>query len=151
MSVIVGIKFDKGVLIGADTEVTRDNLKGDNITKIKASSYSNSAFGVAGRLRDNQIILNEFDDLMNYKDILDNKTIDEAYTINIIVPKLFKCLEKYQRLDYEDKIPYCSSNCLIATPYNFFTIDNDGAVRTFDNYAVIGCGDQLVKRLFRWN
>ena len=56
MSLIVGIKTEKGVVIGADKQATSGRLKVEGVQKIWKSKYSNTAMGVVGYLRDADII-----------------------------------------------------------------------------------------------
>ena len=51
MSVIIALKYNKGIILGADSQITNNHIKINNVTKIHESKYSNTAIGTAGSLR----------------------------------------------------------------------------------------------------
>lgn len=145
MSVVVAVKYNNGVILGADRQVTAGHIKDNKVDKIYKSTYSNTAFGIVGKLRDLDIISCNVDDLMNYKDILDNVKLNKKYVVNVIVVQIFDLLMKYNRAYKIDNIIDIDSSVLVADDYSIFTISPDGSVAEYDTFAAIGCGDELVK------
>ena len=146
MSVVIAIKYKDGIIIGADKQVSYNyHLKCDNLLKIKKSKYSNTAIGFSGAVRIANIIFNEVDDLLDYKDILDNVNLDSNY--------VYQISEKFIHILYNHKAIPAINNCiddmfadfLIVSNKNIYKICPDGSVIEFDNYGVIGCGSELVK------
>ena len=89
MSIVIGIKYNNGVIVAGDKQSTKgNNARGETI-KIKKQKYSNSCFGCVGYSRDTNIIVSH-DEIVNYKDILDNVEIDKNYVVNNIIPNYLK-------------------------------------------------------------
>lgn len=145
MSVVIGLKYNNGVVLGADRQGTSGNIKTHTTKKIYKSIYSNTAWGGVGTLRDIDIISCNIEELMNYKDILDNAELDKRYVVNVIVVRFFNELMKYNRAYKVDNVVDIDSSFLVADSSSIFRIGNDGSVIEYDDYCAIGCGDQLVK------
>lgn len=145
MSVVIGLRYNNGVIIGADRQATSGNLKTHSTQKIYKSAYSNTAWGCVGTLRDLDIVSCNVDELMNYKDVLDKVEIDKKYVVNVIVVRIFNELMKFNRAYKVDNVVDIDSSFLIADDSKMFTIGHDGSVIQYDDYCAIGCGDQLVK------
>lgn len=145
MSVVVAIKYKDGVVLAADRQATSGNIKIDNASKLYKSTYSMTAIGMVGRSRDADLISCQIDDLMEYKDILDKVKIDKKYVVNIIVPKIFNILMKYNRAHKESEIVELDSSFIVVSNERLFKIFFDGAVIEYDNFATVGCGNQLAQ------
>lgn len=143
MSVVIGIKYDKGVVIGADKITVAGCTKNDTATKIVRTKYSNHCIGSCGELRDGNVIL-VTDELMNYKDILDGINVDFNYVVNTIVPNLFNNLRSRNRMKINDNIEYSNSEYIYCTSEKIFQIDYDGAVLEHKKYCVRGVGEENV-------
>lgn len=144
MSVIVGVKYNSGVLLGADSQSTAGNIKMDNEIKIKKTKYSNCCIGTCGYGRDGNIMLAK-DELMEYKDILEKQEIDFNYIVNTIVPNIFKILRDNHRVVLTDGIESSKSRFVYCTSKKMFKIWNDGAVSVHDDFIALGCGEDLVE------
>lgn len=145
MSIVIAIKYNNGVVLAADKQVTNNgHLKNTQTDKIYKSMYSNTAYGVVGRLRDLDILSCNIDDLLDYRDILDKVKLDKKYVVNKIVVQIFDLLLKYNRAYRIDNIVDIDSEILVADAYNIFSIVKDGSVLEHDKYCAIGCGEELV-------
>lgn len=144
MSVIVGIKYNKGIVIGADSQSTAGGKKLENATKIKKTKYSNCCVGTCGCTRDGNILVTK-DELMEYKDILERKEIDFNYIVNIIVPNIFKTLRDNHRIALIDNIENSKSKFIYCTSKKMFKIWCDGAVTEHNDFITLGCGEDLVE------
>lgn len=155
MSVIVGIKYKNGVLLGGDTQATEYGHLAENVnSKIFKSKYSNTAIGGVGYLRDLNLIEIQ-EEWIEYKDILDKTNINKKYIITNIIPKIFNLFRDNHRLYNKDNIEYIESDFLFVTSKGIFCISEDGSVIEKNNYATIGCGSELVKGFLennsKWN
>lgn len=145
MSIIIGLKYNNGVVLAADKQVTYGNIKNDNATKIFKSKYSNTAMGIAGCCRTLDLIFANTEELMDYKDILNNVEMDLKYVINVVITDMFKLLDKYGCLYRENNIVNTYGEYIVASDDKIFNIFSNGAVIENDTFSVIGCGFQLVK------
>lgn len=144
MSIIVGLKYNNGVVIASDKQATSYDIKYDNVTKIKKTKYSKHCIGSTGYLRDGNILLS-IDELMNYKDILDKIEVDSNYMINTIIVNLFNVLRKYNRLIQSDGIEMSKSEFIYCTSKNLYLITCDGGLIENDKYILSGCGSDSVR------
>ena len=144
MSVVMALKYNGGVLLAADTQSTGGNIKNNNAVKIKKMKYSNVAIGTVGYLRDANIF-EVTDEIVDFKDILDKIKIDKRYIINTIVPNIFKKMKEYNRLEIKNEVENLLSCFILVTPTGIFTIGTDGSVVESENFATVGCGDELVR------
>lgn len=145
MSIVVAIKYNNGVVIGADTQVTFSNTKHNSFKKIYKSKYSNTAWGGVGKARDIDLISCNVDDLLDYPDILEKVKLDKKYVVNQIVIKIFDILMKYNRAYRIDNIVDIDSRFIITDSDKIFEICTDGAVVEYDKFCAIGCGSQLAQ------
>ena len=143
MSVIIALKYDKGVLLGSDNQCTYNgHLKADNIQKIHLSKYSKSAIGSVGDLRISNLICN-IDDLMDYKDILDKTELNQRYVVNNIINKLINLFDRSGCLYRENNRIRVDNEFLITSDSKIFMVAFDFSVIEFENYACIGSGNEL--------
>lgn len=144
MSVVVAIKYDKGMLLGADRQISSDHLASGEAQKVYKSQYSNTAWGSVGCLRILDLISCNVDDLMSYKDILDKVELDKQYVVNVVVPKIFIKLKEYNQAYLENNLLSIDNQFLICDYDSIFKIDTDGSVIEFGKYYAIGSGYELV-------
>lgn len=144
MSVVVAIKYDKGMLLGADRQISSGHLASGEAQKVYKSQYSNTAWGSVGCLRILDLISCNVDDLMSYKDILDKVELDKPYVINVVVPKIFIKLKEYNQAYLENNLLSIDNQFLICDYDSIFKIDTDGSVIEFGKYYAIGSGYELV-------
>ena len=128
MSVVVAIKYDKGMLLGADRQISSGHLASGETQKVYKSQYSNTAWGSVGCLRILDLISCNVDDLMSYKDILDKVELDKPYVVNVIVPKIFIKLKEYNQAYLENNLLSIDNQFLICDYDSIFKIDTDGSV-----------------------
>lgn len=144
MSVIVALKYNNGVLIGADKQATCGNIKKDNAQKIYKMKYSNTSMGAVGYLRDANI-LETLEEVIYYKDILNKTKIDRKYVVSKVVPNLFENFENFNRVEEKNGVKKLLSYFIFCTNNKIFEINGDGAVSEHDNFLAMGCGEQLCK------
>ena len=144
MSVVVAVKYDNGVVIGSDTQITHyGHLKNNIQEKVFKSKYSNTAIGITGSLRDMDLISCNIEDLMKPEDILNKIPFNKKYIVNNVVTRIFSLLKHYDRVNLEEKARL-ESDMIVVDSDNIFVISFDGSVLEFDKYATIGSGAELV-------
>ena len=146
MSVVVAIKYDKGIAIAADRETTYGIRKFSNDEeKIHQYYYSKLVLGAVGSARASQILFEE-EELMDYKDILDKKELSKSYCIKNIVPKIFNLMRENHLIEKKGEEEFLLNDFIICSSQNAFRIFCDGTVQSIDklNYLTIGCGDDFV-------
>lgn len=146
MSVCIALKYNDGVLLAGDKQMTYGgHLKFNNGVKIQKSTYSNTAVGSCGDKRVIDLIFCNMDDLMEYKDILDNIKIDYKYVVKHIVNNIFSILDRNGCLYKENNVVSTTNEFIVASNENIYLIYQDGSVLECDNYGCIGSGYELVK------
>lgn len=145
MSVVVAIRNNDHVLVGCDSQLTcygSTKLKKMGQCKMwKPDDDRNIVMGITGTLRDVNIlsIAEEWvDELTGLKDDLNLK-----YVIKNVVPKIFKELESYGRLEIENGIKSTRSNVTFAYKNKAFQIGRDGSVMEMDELIADGSGYQF--------
>lgn len=146
MSVVVAIKSEGKIVIGADSQVTkggtRTTLKNPNNYKIwKVNGCENCLMAHVGNVRDANIVR-----LMN--DIVDDydeyrERVNYRFVVKYLVPEITKSLKEAGFLKMSDGYLDCmDSSFLFAYRDQLFLINSDGCVIEIDDYVAIGSGSQ---------
>ena len=143
MSVIVAIKKDGKVYIGADSQVTRGGcrflLTNPNNYKIwKVKGVDNCIMGSVGNLRD-ACAIRVMHNLIREIDVL-HDDVDFDYVVNRIEPMIRDELKEHEFIDSSNPYKSMESRFILAYKDKLFTIDY-GAVVEHDNFIAIGSGD----------
>jgi ATP-dependent protease HslVU (ClpYQ) peptidase subunit len=144
MSVVVAIKKDGIIYLGADSQVsrggTRTTLSNPNNYKIWAMrDVDNCLMGSVGTLRANNII-KVADDLI--PEIVDVKeAVSFRFVVKHLVPRMFDELDDYKVLakDSDDAI-HMDASFLLAYHDKLYSIDRYGSVIEVDDFCAIGSG-----------
>lgn len=146
MSVVVAIKEDGKIYMGADSQVTkggsRTTLKNKNNYKIwQVDGVDNCLMGHVGNVRDANIVrlmsglvddYDEFRDRINYR-----------FVVKYIVPEIIKELRDAHFLKLDGEYLEClDSSFLFAYKDRLFYISTDATVMEIDDYVAIGSGSQ---------
>ena len=142
MSVVVAIKENGRVYLGADSQVTyggsRKSLSNPNNYKIwKLRDTDNCLFGSVGRCRDANVI-RILKNVITELDVLHN-SIDFEWVVSTLVPRLFGELGQYSLLETEGGT-HMNSSFLFAYKDQLYEISNDGCVIEVDDFDAIGSG-----------
>ena len=144
MSVVVAIKENDRIYIGADSQVTkggtRTTLKNPNNYKIwKVDGSDNCLMGHVGNLRDANIIRLMRNVIDDYDEFY--KRVDYRFIVNYLVPEIVKRLKDAQFVKASDNyIEYIDSSFLFAYKDILFYINSDLSVIEIDDYIAIGSG-----------
>lgn len=144
MSVVVAIKKDGIVYMGADSQVTkggtRATLSNPNNYKIWAvSGVEHSLMGGVGTLRDANIMRVADGLIPEIVDIKNN--VDFRFVVKHLVPRMMDELQEYKLLcKNDDGVPYMDSSFLFAYKDKLYNIGSYGSVVEVDDFCAIGSG-----------
>ncbi len=146
MSVVIAVKENGKVYMGADTQSTRGSQKvsGTNLSNfkiVKVRNIENCIIGLVGNVRTTNI-LRMANDLIpdDY-----SGEIDFEFINNRILPYIFENSEKHGVLltDKDDDSKYVNMSCLIAYRDKLFRITSGTTVLECSDYFAIGSGDDV--------
>lgn len=144
MSVVVAIKENGKVYIGADSQVTRG---GSRITQQNPNNYkvwkvegsNNCVMGHVGNTRDANIIRlmeNIVDDVDEYLG-----RVDFRFVVKFVVPQIIKKLKEAHFLRMKDDyLDYLDSSFFFAYKDKLFYINSDATVLEVDDFCAGGSG-----------
>jgi ATP-dependent protease HslVU (ClpYQ) peptidase subunit len=144
MSVVVAIKHNNKIYIGADSQVTRGGsrttLKNPNNYKIwKVEDTNNCIMGHVGYLRHANVVRlmrNLVDDYDTYLD-----RVDYRFVVKYVVPEIIKTLKESHFLKVSDNyVDNMESSFIFAYRDKLFVIGADCSVIEVDDYCAIGSG-----------
>ena len=144
MSVVVAIKKDGIIYMGADSQVsrggTRTTLSNPNNYKIWAvRDVDNCLMGSVGTLRANNIIKVANDFIPEIVDI--KNAVDFRFVVRHLVPRLMEELDDYNALlKDKDDIPNMDADFLFAYHDRLYSISRYGSVIEIDDFCAIGSG-----------
>ena len=151
MSVVVAIKKDEKIYVGADSQVTRGGtrrtLNNPNNYKIwKVKGVDNCLMAHVGNVRDSNVV-RLIDGLITDYDVY-RGNIDYEYVVKSIVPDIVNALKRSGFLKDEAYLEHMDSCFLFAYQNQLYMINTDGCVIEIDDYVAIGSGsDQAIGSL----
>lgn len=143
MSVIVAIKHEGKVYIGADSQCTkggtRRTLSNPNNYKIwQVQGAANCIMGHVGVVRDANIIRVAEDLIPEIYQLKDQ--VDFKLMVRRVVPFIQQELEEYKAIDKSSRL-HMDSSFILAYKDKLFTISSNGTVIEVDDYCAIGSGE----------
>ena len=151
MSLVVAIKENGKVYVGADSQVTRggtrSTLKNPNNYKIwQVGNTPACLMAHVGNVRDANIV-RLMDDLVTDYDVYQNR-VGYRYVVKQVVPEIVKALREAGYLKDDKYLEHTESRYLFIYKDQLFLINTDGCVLEIDDYAAIGSGeDQAIGSL----
>lgn len=153
MSVVVAIKENNKIYMGADSQVTkggtRTTLKNQNNYKIwKVEGSNNCLMAHVGAVRDANVVRLMRDIVTDYDEF--RNRVDYRFVVKYLVPEIVRTLREahYLKGNKEDYIDFMESSFLFAYRNKLFSIDSDGCVLEIEDSVAIGSGsDQAVGSL----
>ena len=144
MSVVVAIKENGRVTIGADSQVTkggtRRTLSNPNNYKVwRVLGTENCMMAHVGLVREANVIRvarGLVPELAQLKD-----EIDFSFVVKHLVPALFAELEEYRVIKGGSEPPRFDSSFIFAYKDKLFYISGNGTVIEVDDYCAIGSGE----------
>lgn len=145
MSVVVAIRDEGKVYLGADSQVTkggtRRTLKNPNNYKIwKVNGVDHCLMAHVGNVRDANVI-RIISDLVDEFTLLRNK-VNFEYVVRDIVPHIIDELRRYGYVNKRDDAEFTNMNSefLFAFRDKLFLINSDATVIEIDDCVAIGSG-----------
>ena len=144
MSVVVAIKENGKIMMGADSQCTkggtRRSLSNPNNYKIwKVLDSENCLLGHVGLVREANVIRVARDLVPEMAQIKDK--VDFSFVVKRLVPTMFEELEEYRVIKKGDNPPEFDSSFLFAYKDKLFYISGNGTVIEIDDYCAIGSGE----------
>ena len=144
MSVVVAIKENGKVTIGADSQCTRGGtrrtLSNPNNYKVwKVLDAENCLFAQVGLVREANIIRVARDLVPEMAQLKDR--VDFSFVVKRLVPRMFEELEEYRAIKKGDTPPEFESSFLFAYKDKLFYISGNATVIEIDDYVAIGSGE----------
>ena len=144
MSVVVAIKKDGVIYMGADSQVTRGgtrtSLSNPNNYKIwKVKGVDNCLMAHVGSLRESCVI-RVMDNLVREIDVY-HDCIDFEYVVTRIVPMIIDELKEYGYLDKDEVFKSMDSRFLFSYKDKLYVIGFNGSVIEVDDCVAIGSGE----------
>ena len=143
MSVVVAIRENGKVYMGADSQVTkggtRITLKNPNNYKIwKVKGVDNCLMAHVGNVREATVV-RVMDDLISDYELY-RGNIDFEFVVKKVVPRIVNELRDYDYLD-SGVFNQMDSRFLFAYEDKLYLINSDGCVLEIDDCTVIGSGE----------
>ena len=151
MSVVVAIKENGKIYIGADSQVTkggtRTTLKNENNYKVwRVIGAPHCLMAHVGNLRDANVV-RLMDDLVTDYNIY-RKHIGFDFVVKKVVPEIVEQLSQFGYLKEGKNADYIDSSFLFAYKDQLWVISQDKSVIEVEDYVAIGSGaDQAIGSL----
>ena len=144
MSVVVAIKENGKVTVGADSQCTRGGtrrtLSNPNNYKVwRVLDAENCLLAHVGSVREANIIRVARDLIPEMFQLQDK--VDFSFVVRRLVPRMFEELEEYRALKRGDAPPEVESAFLFAYKDRLFYISGNATVIEIDDYVAIGSGE----------
>lgn len=144
MSLVVAIKENNEVYIGADSQVSRGDTKltinnPNNFKVWKVKNVDNCLMAHTGNVRDANVI-RLMDNLVNDYLIMTNN-INFEFVVKSLVPDIIFELKKYGYVKDEQYFNSMDSRFIFAYKDSLFSIGFDGSVVEVDDFVAIGSGE----------
>ena len=150
MSVVVAIKENGKVYIGADSQVTkggtRTTLKNENNYKVwRVIGAPHCMMAQVGNLRDANVVRLMHDLVTDYNIYREHISFD--FVVKKVVPDIVSELAQYNLIK-DEKVEFLESSFLFAYKDQLYSIGADKSVIEIEDYVAIGSGaDQAVGSL----
>lgn len=150
MSVVVAIKKNNKIYLGADTQTSNGDRKrnylGENDRKIHL--FDNGILlGVTGTKWSRELLAADPDIFRLSK----SDDLDKRHIVENIVPKIEACFSENDLLEKpENEPPQWPCSLVLAYKDKLFLITNTGEVLGIEHYVAIGSGQQLAYVELEW-
>ena len=144
MSVVVAIKENGRITIGADSQCTRGGtrrtLSNPNNYKVwRVLGTENCLMAHVGVVREANVIRVAYDLVPEMTQIKDG--VDFSFVVKRLVPRMFDELEDYRAMKKGEDAPKFESSFLFAYKDKLYYISRNATVIEIDDYVAIGSGE----------
>ena len=143
MSLVVAIKKDDVVYLGADTRTTRGERVRSNLAEedLKIHRMGSCFVGTAGSVANLQLMTNHPEWFE-----LKGKPLTKKFIVQNIIPKYYDLVKEMGKLDIDEEnkeLPKCDCTFLVTDGKKLFQIDDDFEVIELSKYGQIGCTENI--------
>lgn len=143
MSLVVAIKKDDVVYLGADTRTTRGERVRSNLAEedLKIHRMGSCFIGAAGTVASIQLMTNHPEWFE-----LKGKPLTKKFLVRNVLPKyydLVKEMDMLERGEQNSAQPKCGCTFLVTDGRKLFEIDDDFEVIELSKYGQIGCTSRI--------
>ena len=148
MSLIVAIKKDDVVYLGADTRTTRGERVRSNLARedLKIHKMGSCFVGAAGTVANLQLMISHPEWFE-----LKGKPLTKKFIVQRIIPKYYDLVREMEKLEIEEENrngPKCGCSFLVTDGKKLFEIDDDFEVIELSKYGQIGCTERIALTLW---
>jgi ATP-dependent protease HslVU (ClpYQ) peptidase subunit len=148
MSLVVAVKQDGVVYLGADTRTTRGERVRPSLAQedLKILRMCSCYVGTSGSVASIQLMTRHpewFD--------LKGKPLTKKFLVQGVIPKYYDLVKEMGKLEVEernDDLPKCECSFLVTDGKKLFLIDSDFEVVELSKYGQIGCGERTALSVF---
>ena len=143
MSLVVAIKKDGVVYLGADTRTTRGERVLSNLAEedLKIHRMGSCYVGAAGSVDNIQLMTNHPEWFE-----LKGKSLTKKFLVQSVLPKYFDLVKEMDKFVVEERnsnSPRCGCTFLVTDGNKLFEIDYDFEVNELSKYGQIGCTERI--------
>lgn len=143
MSLVVAIKKDDVVYLGADTRTTRGERVRSNLAEedLKIHRMGSCLVGAAGTVANIQLMTNHPEWFE-----LKGKTLTKKFLVQKVLPKYYDLVKEMDKLEVTEQnsdSPKCGCTFLVTDGKKLFEIDDDFEVMELSKYGQIGCTERI--------
>jgi ATP-dependent protease HslVU (ClpYQ) peptidase subunit len=148
MSLVVAIKKDDVVYLGADTRTTRGKRVRSNLAEedLKIHRMGSCFVGAAGAVANIQLMTNHPEWFA-----LKGKPLTKRFIVQNVLPKYYDLVKEMDKLELEEQnsnFPKCGCTFLVTDGKKIFQIDDDFEVKELSKYGQIGCTECIALTFF---
>ena len=148
MSLVVAIKRDGVVYLGADTRTTRGERVRANLAEedLKLHRMGSCIVGAAGTVSNIQVLTNHPEWFE-----LNGKPLTKKFLVKNVIPKFFTLLGEMGKLEIDEngnEPPNALCSFLFTDGESLFAMDNDFEVIELSTYGQVGCTEYMALSMF---
>ena len=148
MSLIVAIKKDDVVYLGADTRTVKGSYVRSRLSErdFKICRMGTCFVGGVGDVANIQVMTNHpewFD--------LKGKPLTRRFLVQNVIPRYYDSVKDLEKLEFDEEnsnSPKCGCEFLVTDGKRLFKIDNDFEVIELSKHGEIGCTERIALTLF---
>ena len=147
MSLIVAVKKDGVVYLGADTRTTRGERIRSNLATedLKIHRMGSCFIGAAGTVANIQLMTSHPEWFELY-----GKPLTKKFIVQNVLPRYYDLVKEMEKLEMEEQkndSPKCGCSFIVTDGSKIFVIDDDFEVIEMSRYAQVGCTERTALTL----
>lgn len=143
MSLVVAIKKDDVVYLGADTRATKGERISSHLAEenLKIRRMGSCFVGMSGNVASIQLMTNHPEWFE-----LKAKPLTKKFLVQKVIPKYYDLVKEMDKLEVDEQAgvsPKCGCTFLVTDGNKLFEIDDDFEVIELSKYGQIGCTERI--------